>query len=131
VLTEQSLISIIDDDGSFLDSMRRLLKSLGYDVAAFRSAGQFLASAKLNSTACVIADVQMPLMTGVELFEHLIATKNAIPTILVTGYPNVQVEERMRTLGVECYLRKPLDEAVLIGCLRSACARRDGPLKDQ
>ncbi len=106
--------------------MRRLLKSLGYDVAAFRSAGQFLASAKLGATACVIADVQMPLMTGVELFEHLLATKQAIPTILVTGYPNAQVEERMRSLGVECYLPKPLDEAALIACLRAACSRRDG-----
>jgi FixJ family two-component response regulator len=130
-LSQQSLISIIDDDGSFLDSMRRLLKSLGYDVAAFRSAGQFLASPKLGSTDCVIADVQMPLMTGVELFEHLLASKQAIPTILVTGYPNSQVEERMRTLGVECYLQKPLDEAALIGCLRSACARRDGLHKNQ
>jgi FixJ family two-component response regulator len=73
----------------------------------------------------------MPLMTGVELYEHLVATKQAIPTILVTGFPNSHVEERMRTLGVECYLRKPLDEAVLIGCLRSACARRDGPHKNQ
>jgi FixJ family two-component response regulator len=131
VLSKQSLISIIDDDGSFLDSMRRLLKSLGYDVAAFRSAGQFLASPRRYSTACVIADVQMPLMTGVELYEHLVATKQAIPTILVTGFPNSQAEERMRTLGVECYLHKPLDEAVLIGCLRSACARCDGPHKNQ
>ena len=128
---EQSLISIIDDDRSFLDSLRRLLKSLGYDVAAFRSAGQFLASAKLGATACVIADVQMPLMTGVELFEHLLATKQAIPTILVTGYPNAQVEERMRSLGVECYLPKPLDEAALIACLRTACSRRDGSHKNQ
>ena len=62
-------------------------------------------------------------MTGVELYEHLIATGQAIPTILVTGYPNAQVEERMRAMGVECYLPKPLDEVVLIGCLRSACAR--------
>jgi FixJ family two-component response regulator len=125
------LISIVDDDLSFLDSMRRLLKSLGYEVAAFRSAGQFLASAKLGITACLIADVQMPLMTGVELFEHLLATNQAIPTILVTGFPNAQVEERMRTLGVECYLPKPLNEAALIGCLRSACSRRDGPQKNQ
>jgi len=130
-LYQQSLISIIDDDRSFLDSMRRLLKSLGYDVAAFRCAGQFLASAKLGATACVIADVQMPLMTGVELFEHLLATKQAIPTILVTGYPNAQVEERMRSLGVECYLSKPLDEAARIACLRAACSRRDGSHKNQ
>src|SRR5262245_50239048 len=88
VLSEHSLISIVDDDGSFLDSMRRLLKSLGYDVAAFSSAGKFLASPKRSATVCLIADVHMPLMTGIELFEHLVATKHAIPTILVTGFPN-------------------------------------------
>ena len=131
MLLEQSLISIVDDDRSFLDSMRRLLKSLGYDVAAFPSAAQFLASPRLASTACLVADVQMPLMTGVELYEHLIATGHGIPTILVTGYPNALVQKRMRTLGIECYLPKPLDEAVLIGCLRSACARRDAPQKTQ
>jgi FixJ family two-component response regulator len=70
-------------------------------------------------------------LTGVGLFEHLLATKQAIPTILVTGFPNAQVEERMRTLGVECYLPKPLDEAVLIDCLRAACSRRDGPHQSQ
>ena len=130
-MSEKSLISIIDDDRSFLDSMRRLLKSLGYDVAAFPSAAQFLASPRLGTTACLVADVQMPLMTGVELYEHLVATGRAIPTILVTGYPNAHVEERMRTLGIECYLPKPLDEAVLIGCLRSACAQRDAPRRPQ
>lgn len=97
---------------------------MGYDVAAFCSAGQFLASSKLDATACLIADVQMPLMSGVELYEHLLAINQPIPTILVTGYANAQVEQRMRNLGVECYLRKPLDEDVLIGCLRSACSRR-------
>jgi FixJ family two-component response regulator len=126
-LSKQPLIAIVDDDRSFLDSMRRLLKSLGYDVAAFPSAAQFLASPWLGTTHCLVADVQMPLMTGVELYEHLLAMGQAIPTILVTGYPNTQVEERMRTMGIECYLRKPLDEVVLIGCLRSACARHATP----
>jgi FixJ family two-component response regulator len=127
VLSKQSLISIVDDDRSFLDSMRRLLRSLGYDVAAFPSAAHFLSSPKLDSTTCLVADVQMPLMTGVELVEHLIASGRTIPTILVTAFPNTQVERRMRNLGVECYLPKPLDEAVLIGCLRSACAQDEGP----
>lgn len=131
MLSEQSLIAVVDDDRSFRDSMRRLLKSLGYDVAAFSSAAQFLASPGLASTACLVADVQMPLMTGVELYEHMIAAGQAIPTILVTGYPNAHVEERMRTLGIECYLRKPLDEPLLIGCLRSACARGGAPGRPQ
>ena len=123
-MSKQSLISIVDDDQSFRDSMRRLLKSLGYPVAVFPSAGEFLTSPKLAATACLVADVHMPAITGIELYKQLIETGHAIPTILVTGYPNARVGERMRTLGVECYLRKPLDEVVLIGCLRSACARR-------
>ena len=104
---------------------------MGYDVAAFQSAALFLASPRLAATDCLVADVQMPLMTGVELYEHLHSTGQVIPTILVTGYPNALVQERMRNLGVECYLQKPLDEAVLIDCLRSACARSDAPHKAQ
>ena len=117
---DQSQISIVDDDQSFRDSMRRLLKSLDYSVAVFPSAAEFLASPKLDVTDCLVADVQMPAMTGVELYEHLIETGHAIPTILVTAYPNDGVRERMLTLGIECYLPKPLVEAELIDCLRSA-----------
>ena len=120
---DPSQISVVDDDESFRDSMRRLLKSLNYIVAVFPSAAEFLASPKLADTACLVADVQMPAMTGVELFEHLIETGHPIPTILVTAYPNDGVRERMLNLGVECYLPKPLVEGVLIDCVRSAVAR--------
>ena len=122
-LSEQALVSIVDDDRSFRDSMRRLLKSWGYSVAAFPSAAEFLASPKLAATTCLVADVQMPAMTGDELYMHLIRSGRAIPTILVTAYPDDGIEKRMLRLGVECYLRKPLDAADLIGCLRSAFAR--------
>ena len=127
VLSEESLIAVVDDDQAFRDSMRRLLKSLGYAVAVFPSAAEFLASPKLAATACLVADVHMPDITGVELYRHLIETGYAIPAILVTAYPDDSVEERMLIEGVECYLRKPLEEADLIGCLRSACTRRMGP----
>ena len=123
VLTERSLISIVDDDPSFGDSLRRLLKSLDYAVAVFTSGAQFLASAQLAATACLVADIHMPEMTGVELHNHLIETGHTIPTILVTAYPDDRVRRRMLNLGVECYLPKPLVEAALIDCLRSAVAR--------
>ena len=123
VLSEQSLISIVDDDQSFRDSMRRLLRSMGYTVAVFASAAEFLASPKLTATACLVADIHMPAMTGVELYRHLIEAGHAIPTILITAYPDVVVRERMLSLGVTCYLHKPLDEPALIKCLRSAFAR--------
>jgi FixJ family two-component response regulator len=127
VLFDQSQISIVDDDQSFRDSMRRLLKSLDYSVAVFPSAAEFLASPELPVTDCLVADVHMPDMTGVELYKHLIETGQAIPTILVTAYPNDGVRERMLTLGVECYMPKPLVEAELIGCLRSAVAHTKAP----
>jgi FixJ family two-component response regulator len=127
LLSAQSLIAVVDDDQSFRDSMRRLLKSLGYSVAVFPSAAEFLASSKVGATACLVADVQMPAMTGVELYSHLIETNRTIPTILITAYPDDAVQERMLRLGVLCYLRKPFEEADLIGCLRSAVARDDAP----
>jgi FixJ family two-component response regulator len=122
-LGKQFVISIVDDDRPFLDSMRRLLKSLGYIVATFPSAAEFLASPRFATTDCLIADVHMPDMTGVELYEHLVDSGHTIPTILITAYPNDRVQERMLSEGVECYLRKPLEEAVLIGCLRAAVER--------
>jgi FixJ family two-component response regulator len=123
VLSNSSLISIVDDDQAFRDSMRRLIKSLGYTVAVFPSAAEFLASPRLAVTACLVADVHMPEMTGVELYRHLIGTRQGIPTILVTAYPDDRVQERMLSEGVRCYLRKPLEEAVLIDCLHCAVAR--------
>src|SRR5882724_8701274 len=82
-----SLISVVEDDQFFRESMRRLMRSLGYDVATFPSAADFLASPRLAETACLIADVHMPKMTGFELHGHLLEAGYAIPTILVTAYP--------------------------------------------
>jgi FixJ family two-component response regulator len=116
------LISIVDDDRSFRDSMRRLLKSHGYTVAVFPSAAEFLASTQLPGTACLVADIHMPEMTGVELYRHLVTMGHAMPTILITAYPEDGAQQRILSLGVRCYLHKPLDEAVLIDCLRRAFA---------
>lgn len=126
-MTEQSLISIVDDDKSFRDSLRRLLRSLGYAVAAFPSAVEFLASPKFAVTACLIADVHMPEITGVELHKYLIKSKQAIPMILVTAYADDTVEKQMLASGVECYLRKPLEEAHLINCLGAIFERGKAP----
>ena len=122
-MSDQSFISIVDDDQPFRDSLRRLLRSLGYAVAAFPSAVEFLASPKIAATACIVADVHMPEVTGIELYQRLIKTGRQIPTILVTAYPDDTIEKQMLASGVECYLRKPLEEADLIGCLRCAFAR--------
>jgi FixJ family two-component response regulator len=115
-----SLVSVVEDDQFFRESMRRLMRSLGYSVEAFSSAADFLASPLLAETACLVADVHMPGMTGIELYRHLVATGDAIPTILVTAYPDDTDRARALNDGVVCYLPKPLDERRLICCLRAA-----------
>jgi FixJ family two-component response regulator len=123
-LSKPSLISIVDDDPPFLDSMRRLLKALGYTIATFESAEEFLQSPRLAATDCLVADVHMPAMTGVELYRHLIETRRPLPTILITAYPDDRVQQYMLLEGVACYLRKPLEEAELIDCLRCIVVRQ-------
>ena len=115
-----SLVSIVEDDQFFRESMGRLMRSLGYDVAAFPSAADFLASPRLGDTACLIADVHMPGMTGLELHRHLIEACCAIPTILITACPDHLDQARAMNDGVVCYLRKPFDERHLILCIREA-----------
>src|SRR6266496_4674859 len=119
-MRETLLISVVEDAWFFRDSMRSLMKSLGYTVEAFSSAADFLASPRLIETACLIADVHMPAMTGVELYRRLIDTGYAIPTILVTAYPNAADRARALNDGVVCYLRKPIDEGDLMRCLHAA-----------
>jgi FixJ family two-component response regulator len=118
-MPKRSLVSIVEDDQFFRESMRRLMRSLGYQVEAFASAADFLASPRLGETACLIADVNMPVMTGVELYRHLTDSGRAIPTILVTAYPNDVDRIRALTDGVICYLRKPVNEQQLKRCLRA------------
>jgi FixJ family two-component response regulator len=117
---KKQLVSVVEDDQYFRESMRRLMRSLGYNVEAFSSAADFLASPRLIETTCLIADVHMPAMTGVELHRHLIEAGYTIPTILVTAYPDDVDRARALNDGVVCYLRKPVDEQCLIRCLRAA-----------
>lgn len=121
------LISLVEDDSLFRDSMTILMKSLGYTVKSFSSAADFLASPHLIETACVIADVQMPAMSGLELHKHLVEVGCAIPTILVTAYPNDADRASALDNGVACYLRKPVDEKDLIQCLRTALRSGETP----
>jgi FixJ family two-component response regulator len=113
------LVSIVEDDRFFRDSMGRLMKSLGHSAECFSSAADFLASPRLVETACLIADVNMPAMTGIELHRHLIEMGHTIPTILVTAYPDNDARLRALKDGVICYLRKPVDEEQLERCLRT------------
>src|SRR5215467_5652722 len=124
---KRPLVSVVEDDRFFRESMGRLMRSLGYTVEAFSSAADFLASPHLGETTCLIADVHMPAMTGIELYRHLIDAGRVIPTILVTAYPNDVDRARALNDGVVCYLRKPVDEQDLLQCLRTAFATGGAP----
>jgi FixJ family two-component response regulator len=124
-MPKRLLVSVVEDDQLFRESMRTLMRSLGYRVEAFASAADFLASDRLGETACLIADVNMPAMTGIELYRHLQDSNLTVPTILVTAYGDDDVESRVLKDGVVCYLRKPVDEKHLKQCLRAALQRHD------
>jgi FixJ family two-component response regulator len=129
-MMKKVLVSVVEDDRSFRESMRRLMRSLGYTVEVFSSATEFLASPRRAETACLIADVHMPVMTGPELYRRLIDMGNAIPTILVTAFPNDVDRARALNDGVVCYLRKPVDEEHLIQCVCAALTSGDTPEAD-
>ena len=119
-MPERSLISIVEDDQPFRESMRKLMSLLGYTVEAFPSPASFLVSPLLAETACLVADVHMPGMTGVELHRHLVDAGHRIPTILITAYPDDTLRNRALKDGVVCYLSKPVDDERLERCIRSA-----------
>ena len=95
------------------------MKSLGYSAEAFPSAEDFLHSRQLSRTACLIADINMPGMSGLDLYRQLATSGRPIPTILITAYPDESVRKRALNDGVICYLSKPFDETDLLSCLES------------
>ena len=115
-----SLIAIVEDDQFVRASVARLIRSFGYAVEVFPSAIDFLAFPRVDETACLIADFNMPGMTGLELFRQLVDTGRPIPTIIITAYPDDAVRARALSDGVLCYLRKPFDDEELLDCVRMA-----------
>jgi FixJ family two-component response regulator len=119
-------IAVIDDDDSVREAMRSLIGVLGYSVEAFASAEAFLQSDRLQVTDCVITDVQMPGMSGVELQRLLSARNHRAPVIFVTAYPDESMRARVIRDGAVGYLSKPLREESLLDCLDKALHPR-GP----
>ena len=121
------LVSVVDDDRFFRESMCRLMRSLGYTVDIFSSAADFLTSPRLAETACLIADIHMPAMTGLELCGRLVDTNRPIPTILVTAFPNDVDRARALNNGAVCYLSKPVNEDRLTRCVGAALTSGSSP----
>jgi FixJ family two-component response regulator len=119
-LPKAPLIAIVDDDEFFRASMEELMESHGYSVKAFPSAAGFLASRSLAEIACLIADIHMPAMTGLELYARLIQEGRKIPTILVTAYPDETTCSRALRDGIVSYFPKPFDDNDLMDSVRSA-----------
>ena len=118
------VISIIDDDASVRAATNRLVRSLGYVGLPFASADEFLQSSHARDSWCVIADVQMPGMSGVEL-QSLLRTRGcAVPIIFITAFPDENVRARALNGGAVCFLTKPFDGPTLIKYLEGALERR-------
>jgi len=114
------LISVVDDDESVREATKGLMLSLGYASEAFPSAEDFLQSHEVSKTSCLIADVNMPGMSGLDLHRQLSASGKPFPTILITAYPDESIRQGAINAGVLCYLSKPFDESDLLGCIHAA-----------
>jgi FixJ family two-component response regulator len=121
---EPVVISIVDDDPSVREGTLDLLNSMGFSAETFERADDFLKSNRLHSTSCLIADVRMPGMTGLELHDLLVGSGNLIPTILITAFPNDKDRTRAQRAGVRCYLAKPFNANELLACIQSALKNR-------
>ena len=114
------MITIVDDDRSVRDGIGDQIKAMGFDVQAFERPEDFLNSARVEVTSCLITDMRMPGMTGLDLHDRLVASGRPIPTIVITAFPQDADRARALQAGVVCYLAKPCEEGELVACIRSA-----------
>jgi FixJ family two-component response regulator len=120
------LIAIVDDDENVLIAMQGLVETFGYRTAAFSSAKEFLTSDAINEAGCLIVDVQMPQMSGIELFHTLMATRYPMPAIFIAANPNPKAEKRLLEEGAIAYLAKPVRTEALRASLRMTLHREPG-----
>ena len=124
-MAREHCIAIVDDDQSVRDAVTNLFRSMGFPAMAFASAEEFLNAGSLDTTSCIVLDVQMPGMGGLSLQSHLAATGRQIPLVFVTGYPDAVVRDKAMSLGAVCFLTKPFNEDDLVDGLRSALTDRE------
>ncbi|GEP60447.1 response regulator transcription factor [Reyranella soli] len=122
--TQAQIVAVVDDDEDVRRALGNLLASLDLAVADFPSAEDFLASPACRAAACLITDVQMPGMSGLELQRHLIDSGNRLPVIFVTAFPREHVRQQAEAGGAIGFFAKPFDGALLIECVERALAAR-------
>ena len=116
------LVAIVDDDSSMREATSNFLQAAGLSTVTFEDASSFLGSERRRSAACLVTDVRMPDITGFELHQKLVASGEAIPTVLMTAYLNDSVRARARAAGMVCCLGKPFAPEELLECVLNALA---------
>lgn len=119
-------IACVEDDPSVCEAIVRFLDALDLAAEAFSSAEDFLQSGRLEQVQCLITDVNLKGMSGLQLQDRLIASGHAIPTIVITGFPDDRVRQRALDAGAICFLPKPVATEALLGCIRFALSRHSG-----
>ena len=114
------MITVIDDDKSMRLALAGLVRLLGLNVQAYASAEEFLQSGRSDTTSCIITDIHMPGLSGIDLKRWLDAHANSAPVIMITGRSEKQLHEEARQCGAVCLLKKPFDEETLLACLKQA-----------
>jgi FixJ family two-component response regulator len=116
----RELVAVVDDDESVRDAVHGVLRSVGLKVQAFSSATEFLESGTQDQTGCLITDVQMPGMTGLELQARLAEDEHRIPIIFITAFGNARMRAQAMRAGAIEFLGKPFDDEVLLESVRAA-----------
>ena len=116
----EPLIAVIDDDNSFRIALAESLGSLGYDAQGFASAEEFIAGGGEGSCDCVVTDIHMPGMSGLDLKQLLTERGSKVPVIMITARAERDLEAKAASSGAVCLLRKPFEADALIGCLERA-----------
>ena len=123
-VSEKPLVCIVDDDSLMRDSTGRLIRTFGFRVKTFPSAEEFEKSAYVAETACLILDVRMPGMGGIELWQRLVANRRKIPTIFITAFEEEGMRAKALGDSVEALLTKPFGEEALMKAINEALAPR-------
>jgi FixJ family two-component response regulator len=121
---ETPFIACVDDDDSVGEAIKEMLMALDLNAEAYSSAESFLQSGRLDRTACLITDVKMHGMSGLDLMRRLAALGYRIPTIVVTSYANDRIRKEAIDAGAMCLLPKPVARQEMLACIESALNRR-------
>jgi FixJ family two-component response regulator len=116
------VIAVIDDDESVRESVADLIESVGHCVTFFRSAEEFLDSAEINMVACMIVDVRLPGISGLQLFSQMRANRRSIPTVFITAHADAKVRMQAMEAGSIAFLYKPFQADILLDAVRAALA---------